>query len=288
MPLQFYRSDSLTIKISSEQVTGAFVSGVDLNNPGEADVMAMRQALGEYGVLFFRNQSVPPDMHIEFAQRFGKININRFFTPVTTHPQIAEVRKDAEQSKNIGEHWHTDHSYDQIPALGSVLVARELPSTGGDTLFASMYAAYDALDDKTKRDLEGLSAVHSSRHAFGVDAYDGDDDELLGRLSNTEAATQDAIHPVVIRHPISGKRAIYVNPDFTTRINGLAERDSEALLTELYEHCQNERFIYRFKWASGSIAFWDNRATWHKALNDYPGQSRLMHRITIEGESLQA
>jgi len=275
--------------------TGAYVSGVDLAavsesvTDSESIVAELRQALGEHGVLFFRNQSVSPEQHIELAQQFGKININRFFQPVTDYPQIAEVRKEAEQSKNIGELWHTDHSYDQVPALGSILVARALPDSGGDTLFSSMFRAYDGLSAELKTRLDGLTAVHSSRHAFGAQAYDNKDKEDFGgRLGNTAAATQDAIHPVVIKHPISGKKAIYVNPDFTLSINELPESESKDLLATLYEHCQNDAFIHRFSWEDGSIAFWDNRATWHKALNDYPGQRRLMHRITVEGVGLSA
>jgi len=278
----------MTITIEAVN-TGAYVGGVSLTSISEADVKLLRQALGEHGVLFFRQQSVSPEEHILFAENFGAININRFFQPVADYPQIAEVRKNPDQSKNIGEKWHTDHSYDQIPALGSVLVARTLPDSGGDTLFASMYKAYDALSTDMKIRLEGLTAVHSSRHAFGAQAYDEKDKEdFTDRLGNTSAATQDAIHPVVIKHPLSGKSAIYVNADFTLRINELPEQESKELLATLYEHCQSEEFVYRFSWQKGSIAFWDNRATWHKAMNDYQGQGRLMHRITVEGESLFA
>jgi len=278
----------MTITIEAVN-TGAYVGGVNLSSITESDVKLLRQALGEHGVLFFRQQSVSPEEHILFAENFGTININRFFQPVADYPQIAEVRKNPDQSKNIGEQWHTDHSYDQIPALGSVLVARTLPDSGGDTLFASMYKAYDALSADMKKRLEGLTAVHSSRHAFGAKAYDDKDKEdFADRLGNTSAATQDAVHPVVIKHPLSGKSAIYVNADFTLHINELSELESKELLATLYQHCQSQEFVYRFSWQDGSIAFWDNRATWHKAMNDYQGQGRLMHRITVEGESLFA
>lgn len=275
------------MKIDSETGVGAYVSGIDLNHLNPDIVAELKAALGEYGVLFFREQSMTSENHIAFAEQFGRININRFFTPLSDYPQIAQVLKEAQHSTNIGSVWHTDHSYDQIPALGSILVARDLPKSGGDTIFASMYAAYDALSESLKEKLAGLTAVHSSRHAFGIDAYKGQaESERQGRLGNTDAATQDAIHPVVIKHPISGKKAIYVNPDFTTHIRELDEAESNQLLEELYEHCKQERFSYRFAWEDGSVAFWDNRATWHKALNDYAGQRRLMHRITVEGVPL--
>jgi len=152
-----------------------------------------------------------------------------------------------------------------------------------------MFAAYDALPDDMKEKLAGLSATHSSRHAFGPKAYEkSEHKDLIGRLGNTELATQDAVHPVVIKHPISGKQGIYVNPDFTIYINDMDKAQSDALLNEIFEHCEQPAFSHRFTWEPGSVAFWDNRATWHKALNDYPGQRRLMHRITIEGVALHA
>jgi taurine dioxygenase len=264
---------------------GAEVRGIDISRPlPSTTVAALRAALGEHGVLFFRDQALTEAQHIAFAEQFAKININRFFRAVEGWPQIAEVRKEPEQTKNIGGGWHTDHSYDQIPALGSVLYAREVPPSGGDTIFASMFAAYDALSDGLKRTLEGLRAVHSSRHVFGTQAKRGDD--LKDRLGNAEAATQDAVHPMVIRHPISGKKALYVNRGFTTHIEGWTVEESKPLLEYLYQHGARPEFSCRFNWAPGSMAFWDNRATWHLAVNDYQGHRRLMHRITLEGVAI--
>ena len=170
-----------------------------------------------------------------------------------------------------------------------MLLARETPKLGGDTLFSSMFAAYDTLSDGLKATIEKLNAVHSSRHVFGKKArYKDRGEDLGGRLMNPELAQQDAVHPVVIRHPISGKKAIYVNPGFTLRFEGMTDQESQPLLQTLYAHCQNQAFVYRFQWEPGSIAFWDNRATWHYAVNDYQGERRLMHRITIEGEAVAA
>ena len=279
----------MAMQLTVANGAGAYVANADLENLTDSEVESLRQAIGEYGVLFFRNQTLTPESHIRMAESFGTININRFFTPVADYPQIAQVLKEPDHKKNIGEKWHTDHSYDQIPALGSILVARELPDTGGDTVFASMFAAYDALDKSMKKRLASLTATHSSRHTFGAKAYEKEDHkDLAGRLGNTGAAKQDAVHPVVIRHPISGKKALYVNPGFTLYINDVDEKESETLLEELYAHCRNEKFMHRFKWEDGSVAFWDNRATWHSAMNDYPGQRRLMHRITVAGSALSA
>ena len=264
---------------------GAVISGVDLSAPVEAAAIGeMRAALNEHGVIFFHGQNIAPEKHIAFAEKFGAININRFFKTAPGYPQIAEVRKEPEQKTNIGGGWHTDHSYDQIPALGSMLLAREVPARGGDTLFASMSLAYEAFSPGLKKTLEGLRAVHSSRHVFGPKSPNAT--ERADRLGNTELATQDAVHPVVIRHPENGRKTLYVNAGFTTHIEGWTEAESKPFLEMLYAHARRPEFRCRFQWHEGSIAFWDNRATWHYAANDYHGERRLMHRITIEGCAL--
>jgi taurine dioxygenase len=265
---------------------GAEIMGVDLARPLVAVAIdAIRRALGEFGVVFFRDQQLTPEQHLAFAQHFGGVNLNRFFKAVDGYPAIAEVRKDPDQQQNIGGNWHTDHSYDLAPAMGSILYAREVPDAGGDTLFASMYRAYDALSDGLKRTLEELRALHSSRHVFGPSTY-GLRGDLRGRVLNPELAAQDAIHPVVIRHPDSGRKALYDNPAFTVRIEGWSDEESRPLLQYLYQHAVRPEFSCRFQWRPGSIAFWDNRCTWHYALNDYSGHRRLMHRITVEGVPL--
>lgn len=264
---------------------GAFVRGVDLSRDVSGNVAGeLRAALGDHGVLFFRGQKLTPEDHIAFAEKFGAINVNRFFAKNEDYPQIAMVAKEPDQKGNIGGGWHTDHSYDREPALGSILVAREVPAQGGDTLFASMYAAYEALSDGLKETLDGLKALHSSRRAFGGNS--GYAPRKDGRIGNPELATQDAVHPAVITHPISGRKALYVNGGFTIRFDGWTEEESRPLLQYLYAHASKPEFTYRFRWEDGSVAFWDNRATWHYAVNDYHGQRRVMHRITVEGCAL--
>lgn len=259
---------------------GAEILGIDLAEDLSEGVFAkIRQAYHNYGVIFFHEQNLTPERHIAFAERWGEINVNRFFNRVEGFPMIAEVRKEPEQKEIIGSIWHTDHSYDLAPAMGSILYAHEVPTTGGDTLFASMYRAYETLSDGMQNMLQELKAVHSSRHVFGV----GYRNDLKDRFGNQGQATQDAMHPVVINHPETGHKALYVNPTFTTRFDGWTEEESKPLLDYLYSHAARAEHTCRFRWSKGSIAFWDNRATWHKAINDYPGQRRLMHRITIEG-----
>ncbi len=249
-----------------------------------ADFKAMRQAFIDHGLIFLRDQNISPEQHIAFAEKWGDININRFFPRIEGYDQIAAVVKEKDQHGNIGGGWHTDHSYDHIPAMGSILLARETPLVGGDTLFACMYKAYETLSDGLKKNLEGLSAVHSSRHIFGdQSAYR---ETMKDQFSNADQATQDAIHPMVITHPESGRKALYVNPAFTLRIDGWSDEESNPLLGYLYEHGARMEHTTRFSWAPGSIAFWDNRCTWHYALNDYHGERREMHRITVEGSAL--
>ena len=269
---------------------GAEIHGVDLSREVAEDQFdEIRQAFAEFSVIFFRDQHLTPDQHIAFASRWGEINVNRFFKAIDSHPVIAEVRKEPDQETNIGGSWHTDHSYDQVPATGSILYARQVPEIGGDTQFASMYAAYEGLSDGLKQMLEPLRATHSSRHAFGRTAYriQQHSDDVGDRLGNPDAATQDADHPVVIRHPMSGRKALYVNPGFTIRFSGWSDEESRPLLEYLYRQATKPEYTCRFHWRENSLAFWDNRATWHQALNDYPGQRRLMHRITIEGVPLE-
>ena len=274
------------ITIQPQGAIGAEIHDVDLNDLSEATLVELRIAYAQYGVLFFRDQQLTPEAHIELAQHWGKININRFFTPVENYPQIAEVRKEPDQKYNVGGGWHTDHSYDQIPALGSLLYAKEVPSHGGDTLFAGCGVAFDNLSEGMKDTLRSLRAVHSSRHVFGESASVPND--MSDMFGNADQATQDAVHPVVIRHPLSGREILYVNPGFTTHIEGWTVQESAPLLQFLYGHIARPEHTCRFHWQPGVLAFWDNRATWHFAVNDYHGERRLMHRITVEGEALTA
>lgn len=263
----------------------AEATGLDVRTLADGELSSLKSAFADHGLLILRDQTLTPDDHIAWAERWGEINVNRFFKAVDGYPRIAEVRKEPDQTTNIGGGWHTDHSYDIEPALGSILYAKELPPTGGDTIFASMYLAYEDLSDGLKETLASLNAVHSSRHVFGPGRYDSHPD-VAGRLGGSDLATQDAVHPIVITHPLSGRKALYVNPGFTTHIEGWTPEESAPLLGFLYEHAITDDFTYRLKWQPGTVAFWDNRATWHKADNDYHGERRLMHRITIEGEAL--
>ena len=265
---------------------GAVVTDLQLANLTNDALVELRAVFAEYGLLFFRNQDLTPDQHLEFAERFGRIVINKFFKPTTEFPQIAEVRKEKTQQTNIGGGWHTDHSYDAIPAMGSILVARTLPKTGGDTQFANLAAAYDALPEDLKNRIENLRAVHSNTHLYGENGLYRltDLSEQLGGMDRVG----DATHPVVIIHPESGRKVLYVNPGHTIQFEGWDFTTSRALLDELYKYVVQPQFTCSFNWLPGSVTFWDNRCTWHQANNDYQGQARLMHRITLAGSALTA
>lgn len=268
---------------------GVEITDVDLRTVDDETFATIRALFAEHGLLFFRGQQLCEDDHIALAERFGTINVNRFFPHDDAYPQIARVVKEPTDRMNIGGGWHTDHSYDVEPALGSILVARELPETGGDTWFVNMADAFDRLPDRVKAKLRTMNAVHSSKHVFGSRFA------LLRRLAgleqrvyNREAADalDDVVHPVVIEHPLSGRETLYVNPGFTIRFEGWSFATSLPFLAYLYAHATRPAHVARFRWEPGSVAFWDNRATWHYARNDYPGQRRLMHRITIDGCAL--
>lgn len=280
----------MAITIRPHGQVGVEILGVDLAQGDAATIATIRQQLAEHGVVFFRDQAIDEAQHIAFARAIGPIVINRFFAAHRAFPEIALVTKEADQTNNIGGGWHTDHSYDPEPALGSVLVARELPPQGGGTAFASMYLAHDALPEDLRRRIEGRRAIHSARHIFGsrAAAYADERARAGGRIGNAAAADEleDVVHPVVITHPLGGRRALYVNPAFTVAIEGLNAEDSRTLLDALYAHALDPRFQAVFHWQPGSVALWDNRATWHYAHNDYHGHRREMHRITIAGEAL--
>lgn len=269
---------------AASKAVGAWVEDVDIRSISDSEFEDIQAAFFEHGVLFFKDQYLTPNDHRDFALRWSDIDVNRFFTPVPGHPDIAEVLKEPDQELNIGGGWHTDHSYDEIPAMGSILYALEIPAQGGDTMFAGMAAAYEALPDDMKSHIADLRARHGNDHVFGKNSeYRKSMDD---RLINPEDAGQEAVHPIVLTHPQSGKKGLYVNPGFTLHIEGMETEESAALLEKLYKHAQQPQFHYRLKWSEGTLAMWDNRATWHYALNDYQGHRRHLHRITMAGQPL--
>jgi taurine dioxygenase len=261
---------------------GAEVSGLELARPlDDATVAALRQAWLEHLVLFFRDQALSPAQFLAFARRFGEPIEYPFVRGLDDYPEIIPVLKLEHERVNFGGVWHSDTAYLDVPPMASMLVAREIPPFGGDTLFANMYLAYETLSDGMKRMLDGLVAVNSSAKA---DASRTREDRMKDRAREA-ARDYVAAHPVVRRHPETGRRALYVNVAHTVRFDGMTEEESAPLLAFLFQHQNRPEFTCRFRWRPGSIAFWDNRCAQHHAINDYRGHRRLLHRVTLAGDS---
>jgi taurine dioxygenase len=245
------------------------------------------QALLDHCVIFFRDQQLTPERHLALGRRFGTLNIHEFVEAMPGHPEILVVAKYESDTKNFGGGCiPTSPNLDE-PALGSILYALEVPDYGGDTMFANQYMAYEALSPGTQRMLDGLAAVHSARNIYGVGA-DNDNPRLQGRsamtIKRSEAAHRETEHPVVRTHPETGRKGLYVNRNFTVRFKDMTVEESGPLLNFLYEQAVRPEFTCRFRWEKGSVAFWDNRCVQHYAQNDYQGQRRVMHRVTVNGD----
>lgn len=270
-------------KIKVRKVTpriGAEIFGVDLAKPlDEAVFNEIHAALLENQVIFFRDQDISLDQHKDFGRRFGELHIHPASPAPEGHPEILTIHADANSKRVAGEAWHSDVSCDAEPPMASILRIHTVPESGGDTMFASMYAAYDALSDPMKQFLSGLTAIHSGEQVYrGYYQYD------QGQREDTRKAFPTHEHPVIRTHPETGRQSIYVNSSFTVNIPSLTRQESDALLSFLYAHCARPEFHCRFRWEPGSIAFWDNRCTQHHALWDYYPNVRSGYRVTIKGD----
>ncbi len=261
---------------------GAEIHGVDLAKPTSAETAAeIRRAFLEHLVVFFRGQDLDLAQYMAFARSMGEPIEYPFVQGLPGHPQIIEVKKLEHEKANFGGIWHSDTAYLDAPPMGSMLLAREIPPYGGDTLFANQYLAWETLSDGMKRMLEGMQAVFSSAKA---DVSKTREDRLKSDGREGARKEYEAEHPVVRTHPETGRRALYVNVAHTARFAGMTEDESAPLLGYLYQHQVRPEFTCRFVWQPGSIAFWDNRCAQHNPVNDYHGYRRLMHRITLAGE----
>jgi len=261
---------------------GAEISGVDLSQPlSDATIKDIRQALLDHLVIFFRDQDITPDQHLAFAKRFGETVEYPLIKGLEDHPEIIKVVKLEHEKLNFGGLWHTDMAYAEEPPLGTILLARELPAYGGDTIFANMYLAYETLSDTMKKLLEPLNAVNMSNLPTAVAPRKARIDDSAKANSETVLS---ATHPVVRTHPETGKQLLYVNGAHSLHFEGMTLEESAPLLGFLFEHQTRPEFTCRFRWRAGSIAFWDNRCTQHNPVNDYHGFKRMMHRITLAGD----
>ncbi len=263
---------------------GALVRGVDLSGPPPDDTIAeIREALLAHQVLFFRDQSLTIAQHVALGRRFGELDVHPYHPHLPGQPEVLVLETD--QSKPTiaaGDAWHADLTALPRPPLGSILYAQEIPERGGDTLFASMYAAFDALSEPMQTFLEGKTAVHDMLHLFGPMLLpQPDGPERVRALQRDHPPVE---HPIVRTHPETGRRALFVNGLFTTHMPAVSARESAALLGFLYEHCRIPEFQCRFRWERGSVAFWDNRCSQHYPIADYWPLQRRMHRVTIAGD----
>jgi taurine dioxygenase len=256
---------------------GALISGVDLTvELPQAVIAELRQALLDYKVIFFREQPLTPASHVAFARRFGELELHPFIPANPDEPELVRFAKSADVG-GYENSWHSDVSWREVPSMGAVLHAVEVPQTGGDTLFADMGAAYDGLDDETKARIQDLSAVHDYMQTFGSVVKPED-------RERTRAAFPPAVHPVVRIHGETGRKLIYVNRNFTDHVVGLDAEDSTVLIDRLSRQADTIEYQCRFSWEPHSVAFWDNRAVQHYACSDYWPSVRVMERASIVGE----
>lgn len=257
------------------QRIGAEISGVDLTDDlSDAVIDELKQALADYQVIFFRDQqNLDHESHKAFGRRFGDLFVHNGVSSIPGHSEIVAIHADANSKYIAGDNWHSDLTMNPEPPLGSILYLHTMPPVGGDTIWSSMYAAYEALSPRMKDHIEGLTALHDGEHVYRP---------IINDPTKTYPCSR---HPVVRIHPVTGRKTIFVNPSYTTRIVELPEPESDALLAYLYQHCQDPNFQVRFRWRPHSVAFWDNRCTQHFAIYDYYPHVRSGFRVTIAGDT---
>ncbi len=260
---------------------GAILHDVDLARLDDGLAKQVRDVLLDRCVVFFRGQDLSPAQFMDVARRFGTPVEYPFVQGIPDFPEIIEVAKLEHETTNFGGIWHSDTTYLEEPPMGSMLLAREVPPHGGDTLFANQYLAYEALSDGMKRMLDGLRALSSSAKA---DVTKTREDRMRDRGRYEGKQVYEALHPVVRTHPETGRKALYVNVAHTARFDDMTEEESRPILDVLFQHQVRPEFTCRFRWEKGSLAFWDNRSAQHNPINDYHGYRRIMHRITLAGD----
>ncbi len=261
---------------------GAEILGIDLAaEPGHNVIASIRQTWLDHGVIFFRDQDLPPAKFLAFAKRFGDVVEYPFIKGIEGFPEIIPVVKLEHETKNFGGIWHTDTAYLDTPPMGTMLIAREVPPCGGDTMFANMYRAYETLSAGMKRMLDGLIAVN---HSAKADVTRTREDRIRDGAKAEAKKEYISEHPAVRTHPETRRKALYVNVGHTVRFKDMNEEESAPILNYLFQHQTRPEFTCRFNWRVGSMAFWDNRCVLHNPINDYHGYRRIMHRVTLAGD----
>lgn len=264
---------------------GVRVEGIDLASPGDAEFDTVYELLMKHELLAFPNQQISVEELKRFGAAFGELDIHPYINALPDHPEVLPIIKEANERTNFGGGWHSEVSFYEAPAFATMLYAREVPEQGGDTLVASQSLAFEALSPVMQEFLCGLTAVHSAERVYGPGgAYQHRQSTSSTSIKVDEAAAARVEHPVVRVHPVTGRRSLYVNPAFTLSIKGMTREESNNLLGFLFSHAVRTEFCTRLRWSRDMLVLWDNRATQHYALNDYPGERREMLRVVVKGE----
>jgi len=285
----------MTDKLSIRPLTprlGAEISGIDINNMDHTQFDQLRRVWQQYKVIFIRDQQLELDQLLRFSSRFGKLMQLPYIKPHQGYPDIIRVLKQADEINmgTFGGDWHSDFSFLEAPPMASILYAEQVPSVGGDTLWIDMVEALKQLPDELFEKLEGRNAIHTGA-PYGVQNAPVDDTQFKGSVEivrNNPEADQQTLHPAICRHPETNEAMLFVNPIYTTGIEGFPQQQAQRLLDRVYSHCTRPEFGCRFSWRAGSVAIWDNRNTLHYAVNDYDGHRRCLYRTTITGHKPEA
>ncbi len=268
---------------------GAEVSGVNLAEDLPDEVLGeVRTALLENQVIFFRDQNLSPARQLAFARRWGEIHLHPFMVGMEEHPEVLRIVKTPSDKKNFGGSWHTDQMFSPQPAMGTILYAVQAPSVGGDTMFTSQYLAYESLSDGMKALLADLKTVCVGDN-FKKNGGKSRKEMYSRQMSHMQVkdpgdVQTTSVHPLVRTHPETGRKALFIG-GHVQHFDGMTDEESQPLIDFLMKHSTRPEFICRFRWEAGSLAFWDNRCTQHYAVNDYPAETRIMHRVTVRGDT---
>ena len=272
---------------------GAEINGVDLGTLDDETFGEIKAAWLEHLVIFFRNQHITPEQQITFAKHFGEIHHHPFMKHMDEYPEILEIIKEEGDTKAFGEVWHTDQMFNPKPAKATILYAKETPDAGGDTLFANMYLAYETLSEPMKSLLAGVKTwnvgdrkklMQGDKMGIAPDGRYTGNERMAAKVRDPGDLQTEAAHPIVRTHPEAGRKALYIS-NHTQTLHGFKDAEARPIIDFLRTHAVEPEFTCRFRWEVGSLAIWDNRCTQHRALNDYPGKRRRMHRITIAGDA---
>jgi taurine dioxygenase len=277
-----------TIRVTAQPSGfGAEIVGLDLARPLSKEALAeVKAAWAKHAVVAFPDQPLSLDQLEAFTQQIGPFGVDPFIKPMAGHPNVLELRREPdEKATNFGAGWHSDWSFQEAPPAATLLRSEVVPPVGGDTLFCDCTAAYEALSPTMQRMLAPLQAVHSATRAYGTKGVFARETETRTlQIITSSEADKSLTHPLVRTHPVTGKRALFVSPVYTTGIEGLTVAESNAILGFLFQHMVQDQFIYRHKWRPGMLLMWDNRCTMHFAEGGYDGHLRLMHRTTVAGD----